>query len=100
MSLDAELALAYKFANAPILEFPYPHFFIQDVFPKDFYERLQGSLPDPSLMIPIEKARPVTDPDTRRWLLLYDIYVKLPQTQSVSPAPAAMQKSTNVSFKF
>lgn len=259
MSSDAELALAYKFANAPVFEFPYPHFFIQDVFPKDFYESLQSSLPDPSLMIPIEEARPVkgykerfvleigdqkgqdllppdkrdfwrdfsgwlrsgrfaglalrkfqpliqqrfknapapnfydeallveditkyalgphtdspkkvitmlfylpkdhsqshlgtsiylpkdptfkcpggphhkfdnflrvqtmpflpnslfvffktdnsfhgvepvTDPDTRRWLLLYDIYVKLPQTQTVGPAPAAVQKPTSVSFKF
>lgn len=59
MSLDAELELSYKFANAPILGFPYPHFFIQDVFPKDFYDRLQANMPDPSLMIPIAEARPV-----------------------------------------
>jgi hypothetical protein len=57
MYSDAELALTYKFANAPILQFPYPHFFIQDVFSHGFYEDLQRSLPDPSLMKPIEEAR-------------------------------------------
>jgi hypothetical protein len=57
MHADAEMALFYKFANAPINYFPYPHFYIQDVFPQDFYDRLQQALPDPSLMVPIEKAR-------------------------------------------
>ena len=59
MFSNAELELTYKFANAVVLGFPYPHFFIQDVFPQDFYDRLQDSIPDPSLMIPIEEARPV-----------------------------------------
>ena len=59
MYSDAELSLAYKFANARILDFPYPHFFIENVFPEDFYARLQDSIPDPSAMIPIEEARPV-----------------------------------------
>jgi hypothetical protein len=59
MYSDAELALTYKFANAPILEFPYPHFFIQDVFPQSFYDTLQRNLPDPSLMKPIEEVRGV-----------------------------------------
>ena len=57
MYSDAELALAYKFANAPIMGFPYPHFYIRDIFPPDFYERIQANIPDPSLMIPIEDAR-------------------------------------------
>jgi hypothetical protein len=59
MYSDAELTLAYKFANARVLDFPYPHFFIEDVFPKAFYEHLQESIPDPSVMIPIEQARAV-----------------------------------------
>jgi len=59
MYSDAELALAYKFANAPVLGFPYPHFYIRDVFPADFYDRLQANIPDPSLMIPLEEARSV-----------------------------------------
>jgi hypothetical protein len=59
MSSAAELQLLYKTANAPILPFPFPHFFVQDVFPADFYESLQQNLPDPAALIPIEQARPV-----------------------------------------
>ena len=59
MSSSAELQLAYKVANAPINLFPYPHFFIGDVFPADFYRELQANLPDPADMAPIEKVRPV-----------------------------------------
>lgn len=59
------MQLVYKVANAPILGFPYPHIFVPDIFPPDFYERLQQSLPDPSLMIPIGEARPVKGYDKR-----------------------------------
>jgi hypothetical protein len=59
MYSSAELALVYKFGNARILDFPYPHFFIEDVFPKDYYDTIQANIPDPSVMIPIEQARPV-----------------------------------------
>lgn len=59
MYSDAELALTYKFANAPLMGFPYPHFFVRDIFPTEFYDRLQANIPDPSLMIPIEQARDV-----------------------------------------
>jgi len=59
MASAAELQLLYKTANAPILPFPFPHFFVQDVFPAGFYDQLQQNLPDPSALIPIEQARPV-----------------------------------------
>jgi hypothetical protein len=59
MYSDAELSVAYKFANAPLLDFPYPHFYVPDVFPADYYARLQANIPDPSLMTPIGEARPV-----------------------------------------
>ena len=55
----AELQLAYKVANAPLNPFPYPHFYIPDIFPPDFYDLLQASLPDPSAMKPIEEVRAV-----------------------------------------
>jgi hypothetical protein len=57
MFSDAELQLAYKVGNTPFNMFPYPHFYIPDVFPADFYRQLQQNLPDPQAMIPIEKAR-------------------------------------------
>lgn len=59
MFSDAELQLAYKIGNVPFGMFPYPHFYLQDVFPADFYRQLQQNLPDPQAMIPIEQARPV-----------------------------------------
>jgi len=60
MFSSAELHLSYKVGNAPISLFPYPHFFVQDVFPKDFYDLLQENLPDPAAMLPIEQVRSVT----------------------------------------
>ena len=59
MYSDAELQLAYRFANAPINVFPYPHCYIENIFPDAFYADLQRNLPDPEVMIPIEQARPV-----------------------------------------
>ncbi|MCE3000874.1 MAG: hypothetical protein ACK59Y_11145 [Betaproteobacteria bacterium] len=60
MFLDAELHLAYKVGNAQINLFPYPHFYLENVFPDSFYAELRRNLPDPAVMIPIEKARNVT----------------------------------------
>lgn len=57
MFSDAELQLAYKVGNAQFNMFPYPHFYIHDIFPVDFYRQLQQNLPDPGAMIPIEEAR-------------------------------------------
>lgn len=36
----------YRVANAPLQEYPYPHFYLRDVFPQDFYAELQRNLPD------------------------------------------------------
>ena len=52
-------ALLYQVANAQVRAYPYPHIYIPDVFPADFYAELQAKLPDPAAMIPIEDARPV-----------------------------------------
>ena len=59
MFTEAELHLAYRVANAPINPFPYPHFYVQDIFPPDFYRKLQAMLPDPQAMLPIAQVRPV-----------------------------------------
>lgn len=59
MFSDAELQLAYKVGNAQFNLFPYPHLYVPDVFPAEFYRRLQQNLPDPGAMIPIEAARKV-----------------------------------------
>jgi hypothetical protein len=59
MFSDADLQLAYKLGNVPFNMFPYPHFYIPDVFPADYYRRILQHLPDPEAMVPIEKARAV-----------------------------------------
>lgn len=59
MFSDAEIQLAYKVGNVPFNMFPYPHFYVPEVFPADFYQRIQQNLPDPAAMIPIEQARAV-----------------------------------------
>jgi hypothetical protein len=59
MSSSAELQLCYKVGNAAISLFPFPHFYVENVFPQDFYNTLQENLPDPEAMQPIEKVRPV-----------------------------------------
>src|SRR3972149_10939414 len=59
MFSHAESELFYNVANAPIRGFPYPHIYVPEVFPADFYGALQQNLPDPEVMIPIEQARAV-----------------------------------------
>jgi hypothetical protein len=57
MYSDAELHVTYKVGNTPFNLFPYPHFYVPDIFPADYYQRIQQCLPDPQAMIPIEQAR-------------------------------------------
>lgn len=65
MSSSAELQLLYKVANAPLNWFPYPHFFVEDVFPAEFYEALQANVPDPAVMRPLDDVRGVKRYDER-----------------------------------
>jgi hypothetical protein len=46
MSFDVEGYVAYKIANAPILKYPFPHFFVESVFPEEFYRELRARLPE------------------------------------------------------
>ncbi len=59
MFLDAEVYTAYEFGNAPIKDFPFPHFYLRDVFPASFYKTIQENLPAISELSPIEEKRPV-----------------------------------------
>ena len=84
MFSDAELQLAYKVGNAPFSMFPYPHFYVPDVFPADFYLQLQQNLPDSQAMIPIEQARRLKG-YKERFVLGLD-------AKSLSTLPAAKQE--------
>jgi len=67
MSFDAELEVVYNIANAPIRDFPYPHIFVRDVFPRNFYERILEQLPPEAHLRTLRSLKRVSDnyPDTR-----------------------------------
>jgi hypothetical protein len=45
MSSSVMLHVMYRIANAPILTFPFPHIYVEDVFPPEFYAILRRNLP-------------------------------------------------------
>jgi hypothetical protein len=59
MSSPVELHLSYKLANAPLNTYPFPHLFIEEAFPGDYYQTLLGMLPTAGAMRTIEEVRPV-----------------------------------------
>jgi hypothetical protein len=59
MSSSAELDVLYKVGNAPVRGYPFPHFYVPDVFPAGFYAELQRNLPRPEHMKSLEEARKV-----------------------------------------
>ena len=58
MLTDIELHLAYKIGNTSINNFPFPHIFIKDVFPNDFYSRIQENLPNNNSMTSLPDLYP------------------------------------------
>lgn len=42
--MNVEEHVIYKLRNAQISPYPYPHFYVENVFPNDFYEELINSL--------------------------------------------------------
>jgi hypothetical protein len=45
MSLDAENAALYAIANSEVRAYPFPHFYLDGVFPASFYRQLLDKLP-------------------------------------------------------
>jgi hypothetical protein len=45
MSSRAEMQLLYRIGNAPVQLFPFPHIYVRDVFPADFYKQLRAHIP-------------------------------------------------------
>ena len=43
----------YRIFNAPILEYPYPHIYVENVFPDDFYAELRFNWPNASAFVRI-----------------------------------------------
>lgn len=79
MFSDAEMTLAYKFGNASINNFPFPHFHLENVFPDYYYNLIQENLPNSNEMFPIEEVRRLKGYKERFVLPLNDEYLdKLP----------------------
>src|SRR5262245_64621396 len=45
MVFDVEQHVCYRIANAPMLRYPFPHFYVDSIFPEDFYRELRARLP-------------------------------------------------------
>ena len=66
-SNDVDLYVQYRIANAPMLEFPYPHVYVRDIFPEDFYARLRANLPSEAHLRTLRSLGRVAEdyPDSR-----------------------------------
>ena len=49
-SVETELEVLYRIGNAPVLEYPYPHLYVPDIFPADFYSAIRRNLPPQSAL--------------------------------------------------
>jgi hypothetical protein len=49
-SIEPELQVLYNIGNALVREFPYPHLYVPDVFPADFYREMLRNLPPQSAL--------------------------------------------------
>ena len=49
-SVETELQVLYKIGNAVVREYPYPHIYVPDIFPADFYAEMRRNLPPQSAM--------------------------------------------------
>lgn len=54
--LEVEQHALYQITNAPILAYPYPHIYVENVFPSWFYEELLKHLPNLEVYQPIKKT--------------------------------------------
>ena len=56
MSSAVEEQVIYQIANAPMCDYPYPHFYIENVFPADFYARLRAHWPESSSLVSLPET--------------------------------------------
>jgi hypothetical protein len=51
MYSDVEEHVIYQIANAPLLEYPYPHIYVDPIFPDDFYAAMRRNWPASSSLV-------------------------------------------------
>ena len=54
MSSSVELDVLYRVGNTPMRTYPFPHVYVPEVFPAEYYAALQRNLPAPEQMKPLE----------------------------------------------
>lgn len=59
MFLEDELFLAYKIGNGQVMNFPFPHMYLENIFPLKIYEAILNNLPESNKLEVISKKRPV-----------------------------------------
>ena len=69
--LEAEMHAAYHIGNAAIRHFPYAHFYVENVFPSEFYAKMLKNIPSESELSPISEKRPVINIEDR-FVLCFD----------------------------
>ncbi len=57
MSSGVDLEIIYRIANAPVRAFPFPHLYVPDILPPDYYAELQENLPAAAVLAPLAQAR-------------------------------------------
>jgi hypothetical protein len=65
MTADVQTHLARRVQGAHIRRPPYPHIYVENVFPASFYDQIQQNIPDPAAMRPLAEVRPVKGYDER-----------------------------------
>ncbi len=55
MSFDVEEFVRYQIANAVVRAYPFPHFYVQPVFPEAFYQRILNTMPDTEALTPMHE---------------------------------------------
>jgi hypothetical protein len=56
VSAGVEAHVTYQIANAPIREYPFPHLYVEDVFPYDFYAELRRNWPTAASLVSLQST--------------------------------------------
>lgn len=68
---DAQMHAIYNIGNTPIRYFPFPHFYVENIFPKQFYAQILNNIPSETELSPIAEKRPVKG-YKERFVLCFD----------------------------
>lgn len=83
MSSAVEDHVIARIAEAPITRLPSPHFYVENVFPDDYYRALRANLPDDSDFMSLGDTGRVPKGSYK------DRFVFLPQPDKIESLPAA-----------